>query len=219
MARPRLSRRVIRRIDELVHHFEENKSLFTTLLEQLRILFTDCKDLAPYIHSMKWRVKDPAHLKDKLIRKALEAKKAKQPFAITTENLFQRINDLAGFRILHLHTRQMNDINKAILSCLNEARYPIAEGPIAKTWDDETREYFQAIRIATEQSLTMYTSVHYVIASNSRTPSTCELQVRTLADEVWGEVDHTINYPIHRRALNAENKSRSSLVSPQAVLA
>jgi len=94
-----------------------------------------------------------------------------------------------------LHALAVDDINKAILSCLNEARYPIAEGPIAKTWDDETREYFQAIGIAAEQSLTMYTSVHYVIASNSRTPSTCELQVRTLADEVWGEVDHTINYP------------------------
>ena len=76
-----------------------------------------------------------------------------------------------------------------------EARHPIAEGPTAKTWDDETREYFQAIGMATEQSLTMYTSVHYVIASNSRTSYTCELQVRTLADEVWGEVDHTINYP------------------------
>src|SRR5438309_2069675 len=131
MARPRLSGRVIRRIDELVHHFEENKSLFTTLLEQLRILFTDCKELAPYVHSMKWRVKDPAHLKDKLMRKALEAKKAKQSFEITMENLFERINDLAGFRILHLHTRQMNDINQAILSCLNEARYPITEGPTA----------------------------------------------------------------------------------------
>ena len=42
----------------------------------------------------------------------------------------------------------------------------------------------------------MYTSVHYVIEPNRRTKYTCELQVRTLAEEVWGEVDHTINYPI-----------------------
>src|SRR6266705_4307644 len=112
MASPRLSSRVIGRIDELVHHFEENKALFAHVLEQLRILFSDCKELAPYVHSMKWRVKDPVHLRDKLMRKAFEAKKAKQSFDITRENLFERINDLAGFRILHLHTRQMNDINR-----------------------------------------------------------------------------------------------------------
>ena len=41
----------------------------------------------------------------------------------------------------------------------------------------------------------MYTSVHYIIQSRSRNPVTCELQVRTLAEELWGEVDHTLNYP------------------------
>jgi ppGpp synthetase/RelA/SpoT-type nucleotidyltranferase len=29
----------------------------------------------------------------------------------------------------------------------------------------------------------------------SKTPLTVELQVRTLADEIWGEIDHKINYP------------------------
>lgn len=41
----------------------------------------------------------------------------------------------------------------------------------------------------------MYTSVHYVIGSASRTTVTAEIQVRTLMEEVWGEVDHTMNYP------------------------
>ena len=41
----------------------------------------------------------------------------------------------------------------------------------------------------------MYTSVHYVVSSASRTKITCEIQVRTLMEEVWGEVDHAINYP------------------------
>lgn len=29
----------------------------------------------------------------------------------------------------------------------------------------------------------------------ARTKRTAEIQVRTLAEELWGEVDHTINYP------------------------
>ncbi len=41
----------------------------------------------------------------------------------------------------------------------------------------------------------MYTSVHYVLETSQRTKYTFELQVRTLAEELWGEVDHTINYP------------------------
>ena len=49
--------------------------------------------------------------------------------------------------------------------------------------------------IQTKKSPSLYTSVHYVIAPNLRTPLTCEIQVRTLADELWGEVDHTIKYP------------------------
>lgn len=41
----------------------------------------------------------------------------------------------------------------------------------------------------------MYTSVHYVIGSGTRTAMTCEVQVRALMEEAWGEIDHSINYP------------------------
>jgi putative GTP pyrophosphokinase len=34
-----------------------------------------------------------------------------------------------------------------------------------------------------------------VLKPNRKTPITCELQVRTLLEEVWGEVDHEMNYP------------------------
>jgi putative GTP pyrophosphokinase len=62
------------------------------------------------------------------------------------------------------------------------------------TWDDESREFFEGIGFASEGSKTMYTSVHYVIVSKSKATVTCEIQVRTLMEEVWGEVDHSINY-------------------------
>lgn len=42
----------------------------------------------------------------------------------------------------------------------------------------------------------MYTTLHYVIRMNQRTKVSCELQVRTLMDEVWGEVSHRIDYPV-----------------------
>lgn len=122
-------------------------------------------------------------------------KKKGKIFEISEKTLFKRINDLAGFRIIHLHTTQFQDIDRELRSVLSEHRYKIVEGPIAHTWDDEQRQYFKSIGVKTANNLRMYTSVHYVVQPNSRTLVTCEIQVRTLAEELWGEVDHTINYP------------------------
>ncbi len=182
-------------IDDLVRYYVSNQSDFTRFVEFLRVLFSDNPTLRPHVHSMKWRVKDPDHLRDKLRRKLCESLKGGQPFDYTTDNLFKRINDLAGFRILHLYTRQMEQINKIVLQLLHENRYNVVEGPVARTWDDESRDYFRSIGIDTRESRTMYTSVHYIIEANTRTTYTAEVQVRTLAEELWGEVDHLINYP------------------------
>jgi ppGpp synthetase/RelA/SpoT-type nucleotidyltranferase len=184
-----------RLIDELVTHFETSRSLFSQFLEQLRVALVESKSLASLVHSYKWRVKDPAHLKDKLLRQVAGKVSLGRALKMTKDDLFRRINDLAGFRILHLHTRQMEAINTALLEVFGEAQYPLIEGPTAKTWDDEYRQYFKSIGIKTEANNRMYTSVHYVIESNSKTKITCEVQVRTLMEEVWGEVDHKINYP------------------------
>jgi len=102
---------------------------------------------------------------------------------------------------LHLHTRQFAEINSALLAALSEQQLPVIEGPTARTWDDETRNYFAGIDVATEESPSLYTSVHYVVESNSRTKYTCEIQVRTLAEELWGEVSHIFDYPKPTRSV------------------
>lgn len=184
-------------IAELVAHYVANKkALETFLLEQIRPVLTNSEDLARFVHSFKWRLKDPDHLRDKLKRKLIEVKEKKREFRITKENLFFKINDLVGIRILHLHTRQIEAIDKILKGLLREGQFEIIEGPFARTWDDETKEFFKTIGIRTRQSgPSMYTSVHYVIDSNSRTRYTAEIQVRTLAEELWGEVAHVIDYP------------------------
>jgi putative GTP pyrophosphokinase len=119
----------------------------------------------------------------------------KKPFTITPDNLLRRVTDLAGIRILHLHTTQFSGIDHELRSIFDEQKFRLIEGPFARTWDDEYRDFFRKLGVKTQKSPTMYTSVHYVIASGSQTTVTCEIQVRTLMEEVWGEVDHTINYP------------------------
>jgi len=182
-------------IDDLVSHFVAKKNLFFIILDILNSYVDNSAELKELIHSKKSRVKDADHLKDKLIRKAFEAIEEKKPFDYTRENLFLKINDLAGFRILHLHTTQFERINNELKNIFSEQQWQIIEGPNARTWDDESRDYFESIGVETSKNRNMYTSVHYIIQPNNTSNVTCELQVRTLMEEVWGEVDHKINYP------------------------
>jgi ppGpp synthetase/RelA/SpoT-type nucleotidyltranferase len=187
----------ITRAEKLVARYvdPENHNLVETFRNQLMSAFEGSAPLMDYVHSMHSRMKDPDHLLEKLLRQMAKCKKSGNAFDINTDNVFTKINDLAGIRILHLYTRQVASIHKELCSIFEEQSYELLEPPFARTWDDESKAFFEGLGIATQSSETMYTSVHYVVGSASRTRVTCEIQVRTLMEEVWGEVDHALNYP------------------------
>ncbi|MEK6288009.1 MAG: RelA/SpoT domain-containing protein [Acidobacteriota bacterium] len=182
-------------ISGLVAHYVKNRSFLEVMLKQLSDAILGSQELMAQVHSTKGRLKDPAHLEDKLLRQLRDAKLKKRPFTISEKNLLYRITDLVGFRILHLHTEQIISIDRELRAVFDEYKFPLFEEPKARTWDDETREFFRGVGIRPVKSPTLYTSVHYVVESNSSTKATCEIQVRTLAEELWGEVDHSMNYP------------------------
>lgn len=193
-------------IKNLLSVYSENHKHISLILNNLKESLIASEDLGKYMHSIKWRTKDSVRLKDKLIRKIIHAKNEGKPFDITEDNLLIRINDLAGIRILHLHTSQITNIDRILKEIIPEFDYELIEGPIARTWDDEYRTFYKKIGIETKDSQNMYTSVHYVVGSGSRTKVTCEIQVRTLMEEVWGEVDHTINYPHKCKVLSCREQ-------------
>jgi GTP pyrophosphokinase len=100
-----------------------------------------------------------------------------------------------------MHSRQMEKIHKALLKMALDAKCELVEPPFAYVWDDEARAYFKSIGIKTRDNPRFYSSVHYVFRPNSGANVTCELQVRTLADELWGEIDHKLNYPLEHKSL------------------
>jgi ppGpp synthetase/RelA/SpoT-type nucleotidyltranferase len=85
--------------------------------------------LAPQIHFVKYRIKDVEHLREKLVRKRLEAKEHNRQDVIDKSNLFEKVNDLAGIRIIHLHTDQFRQIHEAILGILDEQQCRLVEEP------------------------------------------------------------------------------------------
>jgi ppGpp synthetase/RelA/SpoT-type nucleotidyltranferase len=184
----------------LVSHYEANRQAFENFLNSLQIQIRTSPDLSPHIHSLKWRTKSSESLQDKIFRKIDDTREARKRFDIRPENLFVKINDLAGLRILHLNTDQLPLIAKGLTHLFDQESYKLLEKPSARTWDDESRALLMdmGFKIVSKPSKpSFYTSVHYVIQPNKKARITCEIQVRTLMEEVWGEVDHTLNYP-HR---------------------
>lgn len=115
---------------------------------------------------------------------------------VTPDTLLEKITDLNGVRVLHLYQQQFPKIHNEIIRQIDNEEWKLVEKPRAYTWEREAQNFFSGLGIETEVRDTYYTSVHYVVKpNNSRNNVTCEIQVRTLFEEIWGEIDHAINYP------------------------
>jgi ppGpp synthetase/RelA/SpoT-type nucleotidyltranferase len=213
MAKPVLLQRERRLIDELVNHYVNNQTRIKAFLDIVRNrlleAIEDDQPLSKLVHSVKYRLKAPDHLRDKLQRIALKCRERRNSLNIIPDNLFLRINDLAGCRILHLHTRQMEQIHNGLYRVFDDARLELAEKPFAYVWDDEWREYFTGLGILAKPNPRLYSSVHYVVRPNKEAKVTCEIQVRTLADEIWGEIDHQLNYPHEHESLACRDQIKA----------
>lgn len=169
----------------------------------------------PIIHSVKSRLKDPSHLEEKLNRKLAKGT------VITKDNIQQEITDFIGVRVLHLYQDQFELINKAINEKISTGDWIFVENPKAYTWDPESEIYYKNLGLETEVRDTYYTSIHYLVKPNNQNPVCCEIQVRTLFEEIWGEIDHTINYPTPTESIACKEQLRvlSKLVSTGTRLA
>lgn len=208
-------------IDNVIVFYKDNQHRLLQFKASVETFFSthptlNSKEL-PIIHSIKSRSKDPEHLRDKLERKL------KKGVLITNDNLFGEITDLIGIRILHLYQDQFPIIHEEILKFIQEGDWAFVEPPKAMTWDPESQIMYDKLGIITELRDTYYTSVHYIVKPNNNNPNPicCEIQVRTLFEEIWGEIDHTINYPHPTEDIACKEQLRvlSKLVSTGTRLA
>lgn len=174
---------------DLIDKYSSDHQDFELLRRHVVDFFGLHPKAAPYVHSVKSRLKDPGKLKDKILRKINEAR------SITVDNLYSEITDLSGVRVLLLHQQQFDGIKSAIDYRVDKGEWFLVEKPKAYTWDPEAERYFKSLNIETHKKESFYTSVHYLIKQHENSEVCCEIQVRTLFEEIWGEVDHTINYP------------------------
>ena len=178
------------RMQELVDLFKSKRNDFDVFASGIRQWFLGHEYLSEResVHTVKYRLKDPNHLLEKINRKYMNSD-------ISDEQFFHVLTDLAGVRVLHLHQAQFGDIHAAISEKIAQNDWVLAEPARAFTWDPESQDYFVSQGLDVEVRDTYYTSVHYLVRPRADSPLCCEIQVRTLFEEIWGEIDHKLNYP------------------------
>jgi len=160
------------------------------------------------VHSIHSRVKDPEHLIAKIIRKKQENQNKYRK--LNKMNYEKFITDLIGIRCLILFKADWKSFHKYIISQFeNEAdcyikdslrdfdddenHFYIAEKPKVHIRNGDARDiYDELLPPACILDGKVYRSVHYIIKYKG---VYLEIQVRTLFEEGWGEVDHAVIYP------------------------
>lgn len=186
------------RVDEAIKYFVNKRQSFEIFAESLMSYFEENSELKNYIHFIKYRIKDKDSLRAKLER-ILQDDSGEL-------DVMRRVRDFAGVRIIYLHMDQFSSIHNLVSDILKKNECELLKEPEAFCWDVEYENLFNEIGVKVVQEQSMYTTVHYDIVPNDQREITCELQVRSLADELWGEVSHRINYPKESQSQSCQDQ-------------
>jgi len=150
--------------------------------------FWERLEAVPCVHSVRIRVKHPDHLLAKIIRKRLE-----DPSLVFTIDTYEElITDLIALRALHRFKDEWSEIHKFVISNWERLEPIVA---YVREGDEETEQFKQA-GCEVKKHNHGYRSIHYLLKSQ---PANClhrvELQVRTIFEEAWSEIDHVLRYP------------------------
>ncbi len=194
-----------RQVKRLMEMIDENRHLFEVFQRAVVVYFERHPKLSAsssIVHSIRSRIKSPESIRDKF-----ERKKAEGP-PITEENLFKRITDIAGVRVLHLCQQDFPVIHACIMDQIQRGDWVLDEEPKAYTWDPESKGFFVGCGLEVHVKESFYTSIHYVVRPRKDSEVACEIQVRTLFEEIWGEIDHQVNYPSPTESLACREQLR-----------
>lgn len=163
------------------------------------------------IHSIRYRVKDAEHLIVKIIRKKQENQLKYR--LLDKYNYEKFVTDLIGIRCLVLFKDDWENLHYYLMSKFeNNVEYYIkdsisdfddnvehnyfAEKPKVHIRNGDSRECYE--KVLPPDSVIdnkIYRSIHYIIKFEG---VYLEIQVRTLFEEGWGEVNHAVVYPYYQ---------------------
>lgn len=143
------------------------------------------------VHSVRWRVKDTYGLLKKILRKNLELEVKKKWKSISVENYRSAVSDLIGVRALHLLIEDCIEVDEQIREVWDAHDITIFK----RDGDSSLSEIIERGAVE-EPHNSGYRSIHYGIKYQpEKEPIFVEIQVRTIFQEGWSEIDHKVKYP------------------------
>jgi ppGpp synthetase/RelA/SpoT-type nucleotidyltranferase len=188
------------RREAILISFLNEKERYKRLAEYIvHLIKDDPSSPKESLHTIIYRIKDELRLIEKIDNQNKELEAGAPP--ITEKNYQTRVGDLLGVRIICL---RLSDIEKvaAYLGLLSEEKILcFIKGP------DQRRSFIlpvdpgESLPDGIDLTYGGYSSIHYqaALGENSEVSSGLEnlqfeLQLRTILEEAWGEIDHKYRY-------------------------
>jgi ppGpp synthetase/RelA/SpoT-type nucleotidyltranferase len=204
--------------------FLNEKEKYKKLAEYIvQLIQEDPSSPKESLHTIIYRIKDELRLIEKINRlnKELEAGAP----SIMEENYPERVGDLLGVRIICL---RLSDVEKveAYLKLLSEENIlSLVTGP------DQRRSFIlpvnpgDSIPDGIDLRYSGYSSIHYQVELGEKSDAPpglkgllFELQLRTILEEAWSEIDHKYRYVRSRIGVNLPDHIHTGFYNLSAYL-
>ena len=178
--------------DDLVLIYEDYIKLVPLLEKEAEHIVSKLIDI-PAVHSVRRRVKKATHLIEKIIRKGKKYKDRN----ISVDNYKEIVTDLIGIRVLHLFKDDWQSIHHEILNLWDTKETPQVNIRRGDYNIEQLRESIKDIDCEIIIREHGYRSVHYLVGIDltKLINISVEIQVRTVFEEAWSEIDHIMRYP------------------------
>ncbi len=203
--------------------FLNEKDKFRRLAEYfLQLMKNDPLMPKESLHTIIYRIKNESRLIEKIIK--LNKKTDDLP-PIREQNYHERINDLLGIRMICLRLSDVENI-EAYLKLLSEDNIiTFLNGPEHKRSFILPVNPGEALPEVIDLRYTGYSSIHYQIKLGKNTDASdelkdiqFELQLRTILEEAWSEIDHKYRYVSSRSGVHLPEEITTGFYSLSAYL-
>lgn len=169
------------------HYNEQEKSLRSAA----ELIASRIRDF-PSVHSVRWRIKDSFSLLKKIYRKKIDPNSDKKWLTVNSDNYLSVVTDLIGVRVLHLLKSECIAIDNAVRATWDPSEVIV----YSRMGDSVLNAIAEMDDVRSVTHSNGYRSIHYIIhLQPEKSVLTAELQVRTIFQEGWSEIDHRVKYP------------------------
>ncbi len=186
--------------DDLLITFLKEKEIYKKLAEYIvRLISDDPSAPKESIHTILYRIKGESRLIEKIDQE--NASSGSDKALVTHKNFYERIGDIIGIRIICLRLSDIVKVEEYLEFLVEEKILNFLQEP------DYKRSFVLPIEPgeAAPQDINLqysgYSSIHYQVRLGENSDAgemfkkiQIELQLRTILEEAWGEIDHKYRY-------------------------